>query len=469
MAEIPFSDINLENHILRQLLILDDVDTKADSNEVVKNINHAINVGISKDAFTSEFKQWIYETLIKCYVQHSDPVTKKILLKKMSQIYKDDFKTKETLLDRLFKYKLELHTFKFKADELKDLHNFRKLFQLNESLHEEVKSAYENDTRGTSLDLAQKVNDEVSKLLLEKSKFRLIEEDAFKNIDNDIQQLIDIREHPERYKGIPTGFQKIDDATGGWRKGELSIVLGRPGMGKSILLMNFGYSAYVARFNVVYITIEMPIEQQKRRLFSKITKISYSKLKQPERLDETELEYIKSKVKKIKSNYHNFYWIIDAPENCTASFIESRIIAFESATGQKVDLLIVDPIYLMQPSDKKAEDKVGTISWDLKILGRKLDIPVLAASQFNRESHSRHRHEKGTDTADAAFSDKLGNNCDNMMGITGDKFNARLSFPKTRDSNIQDVYLEKHFDIMTFIYNPKCDDDQRPTEGDSDD
>ena len=124
-----------------------------------------------------------------------------------------------------------------------------------------------------------------------------------------------------------------------------------------------------------------------------------------------------------------------------------------------VDLLIVDPIYLMKPIDSKTDDPVGTISWDLKILARKMDFPVLAASQFNREGGRRHQHGKQVDTMDAAFTDKLANNCDNMIGILGDDEFARLSFPKTRDSNITDLFLTKRFDRMKFIYDPKQTED----------
>ena len=94
--------------------------------------------------------------------------------------------------------------------------------------------------------------------------------------------------------------------------------------------------------------------------------------------------------------------------------------------GKKADLLIIDPIYLMTPSDRKTDDPVGVISWDLKLLARGRDIPVIAASQFNRESHKRHLQGKDVDSVDAAFTDKLGHNTDIMIGITGDKETASL-------------------------------------------
>jgi len=230
----------------------------------------------------------------------------------------------------------------------------------------------------------------------------------------------------------------------------LIIVLGRPGAGKSVLLLNFGYNAFRNRYNIIYVTIEMPFEQQKGRLYSLITGTDYRSIKTAENLSDETIDMIEKRLKEEKEKHSNYFWFIDAPQNCDVSFLESRILSFESVSRQKADLVIVDPIYLMKPS-MKTEDHVGVVSWDLKLLARKMNFPILCASQFNREAHKRHQHGKQADTADAAFSDKLGNNCDIMMGITGDKDETRLQFAKARDSLAETVFLEKQLNCMRFI------------------
>lgn len=456
----PFRNLELEDEVLRSIIVDDRTDSSKVTVGASKNLGYLLNTGFPKEIFTGELRQWIYEKIISNYVKHSEPISRETLISFLEKIHKKhvDLKKNVIIIDKILKREFKPQNFKPKTDQLKNTYFYRLLFNLNFELVNKLKEHYEKK-KDSALELARFVEESNSKILMESSRFRIIEEDVFHNLETDILEVKDKREHPEKYKGIPTGFEMIDNATGGWIPGELSLVLGRPGMGKSILLLNFGYHAYLERCNVVCVTIEMPIEQQKRRFQSLATKLNYNLIKIPKNMRDQDFEKFKNELRDRKDSQPNYFWYIDAPQHCTAAFIESRILAFESTVGEKVDLLIVDPIYLMKPVDPKEDDRVGTISWDLKILARKLNFPVIAASQFNREGGRRHQHGKPVDTMDAAFTDKLSNNCDNMIGITGDNDFARLSFPKTRDSNIRDLFLTKNFEIMKFTYVPKETED----------
>ena len=338
------------------------------------------------------------------------------------------------------------------------MYNYRRLYELNFELHEKLKKDYEKKS-DSSLEVARWIDDNVSKIIVANSRMKIQEENIYENLDDDLSKMRERREFPERYKGIPSGFPPIDMMTSGWLPGELILVLGRPGQGKSILLLNFGYHAYLERKNVVYVTVEMSLEQQKRRFFSMSTGIKYDKIKNPDLMDEQEFQLFEEVVRQKASEQKSFFHFIDAPNNCDSAFLESRILNLENSTGKKVDLLLVDPLYLIKPSDRESKDVVGSISMDLKLLARGLHLPVIAASQFNRESHKRHQHGKSVDTMDAAFSDKLGFNTDIMMGMTGDEYETRLTFPKGRDFKVSEVFLEKDHACMRFIYNPKKLDD----------
>jgi replicative DNA helicase len=372
----------------------------------------------------------------------------------------DEYEQKKIVLEKVFSYRFEAKSFKPMMEKLKEKYFYRNILDINLKINDQLKQDFV-DEKHEALSLAQNIQDSVSKILLTTGKFRVLEEDIVQDITRDIEIIKDKRENPYKYKGISTGYKKIDLATGGWQPGEFSLVLGRPGMGKSILLLNFGYNAYKLNYNVMYVTIEMPLVQQRNRFTSLISRVSYNKIKLPHLMSDEEVDLIERKLRKIKEEHKNYYWLVDAPQNCNSQFIESRIIAFENVTGKKVDLLIIDPIYLMTPSDRKTDDPVGSISWDLKLLARGKDLPIIAASQFNRESHKRHQHGKEVDTIDAAFSDKLGHNTDNMIGITGDDETACLFFPKTRDSKVSKMFFIKKFDVMRFEYDSRVDEPEK--------
>lgn len=457
-SQKPFVDVLLECKILRLMVFDDEFDNKIDIDEINSNISYTTYLGLANDVFTSEFKQWIFSKILQNFISFSECISKSFLIDELKSKYKvqEEYEQKKVVLDKIFSYRFEAKSFKPMMEKLKEKYFYRSILDINLKINEQLKQDFV-DEKHEAISLAQNIQESVSKILLTTGKFRVLEEDIVQDITRDIRIIKDKRENPNNYQGISTGYREIDIATGGWQPGEFSLVLGRPGAGKSILLLNFGYNAYKINYNVVYVTIEMPLTQQRNRFTSLVSRVSYNKIKLPHLLSDEEIDLIEKKLRKVKEEHKNYFWLIDAPQNCNSQFVESRMVAFENITGQKVDLLIVDPIYLMTPSDRKNDDPVGTISWDLKLLARGKDIPVIAASQFNRESHKRHQHGKDVDTIDAAFSDKLGHNTDNMIGITGDKETACLYFPKSRDSQITKMFFIKKFDVMRFEYDSRVD------------
>jgi replicative DNA helicase len=462
-AQKPFVDVILECKVLRLMVFDNEFDNKSDTDEITSNISYLIFLGLSREVFTSDLKQWIFEKIMENFITFSECISKSFLFDELKSKYKqqEEYEQKKVALEKIFSYRFESKSFKPMMEKLKEKYFYRNILDINLKINEQLKQDFV-DEKHDALGLAQNIQDSINKVLINTGKFRVIEEDIIQDIPRDIAALKEKRENPAKYQGIPTGYKKIDLATGGWQPGEFSLILGRPGMGKSILLLNFGYYAYKLNYNVVYVTIEMPLTQQRSRFTSLITRVSYNKVKLPHLMSDEELILIEKKLLKLKEEHKNYYWLIDAPQNCSAQFIDSRITAFENVTNKKAHLLIVDPIYLMTASDRKAEDPVGAISWDLKLLARGRDIPILAASQFNRESHKRHQHGKDVDTIDAAFTDKLGHNTDNMIGITGDDETACLYFPKTRDSKISKMFFVKKFDVMRFEYDERVDEEKRP-------
>ena len=455
----PFIDVILECKTLRLLVFDNEFDKKSDIDEINSNLSYVTFLGLPKEIFTSDFKQWMFTRVIQNFVSFSECISKSFLFEELKAQYKnkEEYEQKKVVLEKIFSYRFESKSFKPMYDKLKEKFFYRNLLDINLKINEQLKQDF-IDEKHEAMGLAQNIQDSVNKILITTGTYKVLEEDIVHDVIRDISDLREKRENPEKYRGIPTGYKKIDQATGGWQPGEFSLVLGRPSMGKSILLLNFGYNAYLLNYNIVYVTIEMPLSQQRNRFTSLVTKVAYNKIKLPHLMSDEEVDLVERKMLKLKKDHSNYYWLIDAPRNCSSQFIDSRLTAFENVMGKKVDLLIVDPIYLMTASEKKAEDPVGVISWDLKILARSRSIPVIGASQFNRESHKRHLHGKDVDSMDAAFSDKLGHNTDNMIGITGDKETACLYFPKTRDSTLTKLFFLKEFDIMRFRYDSRVDE-----------
>ena len=66
--------------------------------------------------------------------------------------------------------------------------------------------------------------------------------------------------------GIPTGLQRLDALTGGWRGGQLVVLAGRPGTGKSAMMLHFARAAAVSGVPVCVYSLEMCVEQLTGRM-----------------------------------------------------------------------------------------------------------------------------------------------------------------------------------------------------------
>src|SRR5690349_15564322 len=81
--------------------------------------------------------------------------------------------------------------------------------------------------------------------------------------------------------GIPTGFKQFDTILGGWRKNRLYVVGGRPGMGKTGLMLECGVRVANScnpqtqkPYRVLFVSMEMSAEELGERLISNKARLS---------------------------------------------------------------------------------------------------------------------------------------------------------------------------------------------------
>ncbi|MFO7326018.1 MAG: replicative DNA helicase, partial [Pseudomonadota bacterium] len=88
-----------------------------------------------------------------------------------------------------------------------------------------------------------------------------------------IDQIDEWHGNPDSMRGTPSGFTDFDKLTGGMRGGDLIIVAGRPGMGKTTFAINIGENValdHKVRGTVLIFSMEMPTEQLMTRMLSSV-------------------------------------------------------------------------------------------------------------------------------------------------------------------------------------------------------
>jgi replicative DNA helicase len=184
--------------------------------------------------------------------------------------------------------------------------------------------------------------------------------------------------------GLATGFTRFDAATSGLCRGDLIIVAGRPGMGKSAFVQCVARNVAARGGNVLLVSLEMATEQLACRFMASDTRIDLRRVRTGQ-LDSIEWTSL-AKSSSVLSSLP-IYMIDDR----NISVADMTRLARRHAARHGLDLLIVDYLQLVRPSQPTAnrERDIATISAGLKSLAGELQIPVIALSQLNRSVETR--------------------------------------------------------------------------------
>jgi replicative DNA helicase len=188
----------------------------------------------------------------------------------------------------------------------------------------------------------------------------------------------------EGITGLSTGLPDLDDLTLGLHPGELIVIAGRPGMGKTALAGNIALHAALEGMPVVVFSLEMPAEALMVRFLAGRTRIDSRQLRRG-LLHAGQWPQLVNAAGEIGGTP---LYIDDKPDLAPTEIrAKARRLKAEHGLG----LVIVDYLQLMRSPGRhdNREQAVAEISRTLKAIARELEIPVIALSQLNRQVDSR--------------------------------------------------------------------------------
>ena len=186
-------------------------------------------------------------------------------------------------------------------------------------------------------------------------------------------------------RGINTGFTRLDKITNGLQKSDFIVLAARPGVGKTTIGMNIiEHAALIDNRVCAIFSLEMPRVQLAQRLLCSYARVSMSKALSGE-LSQAEWK----KLWKASSDLKKAKIFIDDSSKITPGEIISKCRRLK-ARSEGLDMIMIDYIQLMGSGEKRAEEnrqqEIASITRNLKIMAKELNVPVLALSQLRRIS-----------------------------------------------------------------------------------
>jgi replicative DNA helicase len=232
--------------------------------------------------------------------------------------------------------------------------------------------------------------------------------------------------------GIPTGYLSLDNITSGLQNGDLIILAGRPGMGKTLLGMNIAeHVALVEKKPVAVFSMEMKKEKLIERSLSSIGDIEADQIRTG-KLTEESFKKISSAVPK----YYNTKLFIDDKSFLRVSDMRATCRRLKHEHG--LALVLVDYIGLMSSDGENETLRITNISRGLKLLARDLDVPVIAISQLNRSVEQR--NNKRPCMADLRQSGAIEQDADLILFI----YRHDVYDPNLMNKGVAELIIAKH-------------------------
>lgn len=209
--------------------------------------------------------------------------------------------------------------------------------------------------------------------------------DALGPIYDQMQDRLDGKAEP----GLKFGLEDLDSIVRGLRPGNLAIIAGRPGTGKTVL--GVGLADHIAVKNggsSLIFSLEMSAVELAKRSLSAISGVSQDWIETGKAVTDemAVLQITSASSKMIAADMR----ICEKP---ALMFSKLLSIARFQHRAKPLDIIIIDYIGLICGDPSKTiqnrNQELGAISRGLKALAKELNIPVVALAQLNRSIETR--------------------------------------------------------------------------------
>lgn len=217
---------------------------------------------------------------------------------------------------------------------------------------------------------------------------------------------------------VPTGLDRLDEALGGLQAADLCIFAGRPGMGKSSLLLRAALAAVLSGRPAIFFSLEMTAAQCLHRIGTDLdydrnphSPLSYSWFRGKPRGEQ---------VGRLAEALGQLPGTLEIRDQGDLTIHEIAAISrgFAAKHPDRIGVVVIDYLQKVSATDRYRGSKVQEvteISGAAKALAKRLAWPVVAGAQLSRGVEGR--EDKRPTLSDLRESGAIEQDADSVIGL----------------------------------------------------
>lgn len=236
-----------------------------------------------------------------------------------------------------------------------------------------------------------------------------------------LEQVTDDLENGADHIYVPTGYPYLDDKLGGGAATkEVSVLVGKDGMGKTTFLLNMVYNRLMdgkPRGALAMFCLEQTGKQIMQSLSAIHTGIARKAFKRNDLTAAQWQTYVEGLAVMDQWPLH----LIDKTEYPSLSPVQLRRRLRRMQMESALDMVVIDGLWLMEPHNpprgSQRFEHVRTIMRDLTDIAEEFDVPIWLAHQYSLDGINRQRQLKRPSTEDIAESSNVRYTAQLILGL----------------------------------------------------